>query len=284
MRRTGNCWFYGRTESCHTSGHGDVQRQAEGLSLRSPPGATFILHCRWGFRAQGTEGGPEATHWDVGGAGKEALECPQLKQPGLRGRAGPAAPLPSGTGMWGAGVTRILPAAMGSAQARGASRPGSRLSSPGPDLCHMGQPCPSEVREGFGAASPGSGRSCWSQQSQACSWLVVKRVPARARVELVRDGGSQSWERPLLRPGEEAALPLARGGNVAQCNPFTAIVWATLGMGTKGWHDATLRALPQAGELKASQGCCWPCVWPHGGGGSLFHWGPALGLCRAGTC
>lgn len=37
---------------------------------------------------------------------------------------------------------------------------------------------------------------------------------------------------PLSR--EEAALPLAQGGNVAQCNPFTATIWPPLGMGKIG--------------------------------------------------
>lgn len=37
---------------------------------------------------------------------------------------------------------------------------------------------------------------------------------------------------PLSR--EEAALPLAQGGNVTQCNPFTATIWPPLGMGKIG--------------------------------------------------
>lgn len=60
----------------------------KGLSLLFPPGATFALYYRWGFRAQGTEGGPEASPWEEEGAGKEALENSQFRQSGLRHRAG----------------------------------------------------------------------------------------------------------------------------------------------------------------------------------------------------
>lgn len=64
-----------------------TQLGVEGPSLLSIRG-----HCSqyygWGFRAQGTKGGPEASQWEKEGAGKEALECSQLRQPGLRHRAG----------------------------------------------------------------------------------------------------------------------------------------------------------------------------------------------------
>lgn len=60
-----------------------IQRQAEGLSPRSPPGATFALYCRWGFRAQGTVGGPEAAHWEVcEGQGRKHLSVPSLGSQG----------------------------------------------------------------------------------------------------------------------------------------------------------------------------------------------------------
>lgn len=39
----------------------DTALGLKGLSLISPPGAIFALSYRWGFRAQGTEGGQEAS-------------------------------------------------------------------------------------------------------------------------------------------------------------------------------------------------------------------------------
>lgn len=70
LMRTGNCWL----EALHwTMGRGSWWATAWGtgrktlilvgtgnpdsLSLISPPGATFALYYRWGFRAQGTERG-----------------------------------------------------------------------------------------------------------------------------------------------------------------------------------------------------------------------------------
>lgn len=70
LMRTGNCWH----ETPHwTMGRGSrwppsweqeesrPGRGLKGLSLLSPPGATFALYHSGGFRAQGTEGGPEAS-------------------------------------------------------------------------------------------------------------------------------------------------------------------------------------------------------------------------------
>lgn len=103
LMRTGNCWH----EALHwTMGGGFRWPQlwgweekpcpsmgiqagpcVEGPSFLSPPVATFALYYRWGFRAQGTEGGAEASRLEEG-AGKEALECSRLRKPGLRHRAG----------------------------------------------------------------------------------------------------------------------------------------------------------------------------------------------------
>lgn len=62
------------------------------LGVKGPSLLSIRGHCSqfhgWGFRAQGTEGGPEASQWEKEGAGKEALECSRLRQPGLRHRAG----------------------------------------------------------------------------------------------------------------------------------------------------------------------------------------------------
>lgn len=159
----------------------------------------------------------------------------------------------------GAGVTRTLPVAMGPAKAQVpaglvfASALWDQVS-----VCRMDQPCPS------GAAGPGWGRTL--PVTAVPGLLVItkrEQVPARARVEPVWDGGSQSvmeekmalaknlppqtsqsWEQLLLCPGEEAALPLAHGGNVAQRNPFTATVWTPLGMGREGWCSSTPCVLP----------------------------------------
>ena len=53
------------------------------LGVEGPSLLSIRGHCSqyygWGFRAQGTEGGPEASQWDKEGAGKEALECSRLR-------------------------------------------------------------------------------------------------------------------------------------------------------------------------------------------------------------
>lgn len=49
---------------------------------------------------------------------------------------------------------------------------------------------------------------------------------------------------------------------MAWCNPFTTIIWVTLGMVRLEWHWATLYILPRGGELKASCGfCLQPSAW-----------------------
>lgn len=70
LMRTGNCWHetphwtMGRSSRWPQFWEQEGSRPGpglKGLSLLSPPGATFALSHRWGFRAQGTEGGPEAS-------------------------------------------------------------------------------------------------------------------------------------------------------------------------------------------------------------------------------
>lgn len=69
----------------------------KGLSLLSPPGAAFAEYYRCG--ASGPKAQREAQRppcWDEEGAGKKALACPQLWQPGLRHRLGQLHPCTRG--------------------------------------------------------------------------------------------------------------------------------------------------------------------------------------------
>lgn len=169
----------------------------------------------------------------------------------------------------------------------------------------MGQPCPSAVCEGFGAScQPGLGKGTLPVTAVPGLLLVVKRerVPARAWVELIRDGGAGAWCRrkssdkepasshfpelgkAALSPREEATLPLAQGGNVAQHNPFTATVWAPLGMGRGGGVTQPFVFFP---GLRSSGLSTLLLALRVGSGGS-FSLGPfpgdSPGLCLAGTC
>lgn len=99
----------------------------------------------------------------------------------------------------------------------------------------------------------------------------------------------QSYER-LLRVspaprGREATVPLAQGGNVAQCNLFTTTIWVTIGMKRMGWHYATLYILLWGGELKASCGfLLQPLVWGEECSSSLWSCpGDSPRFCLAGT-
>lgn len=90
---------------------------------------------------------------------------------------------------------------------------------------------------------------------------------------------------PLLCPGEEAALPLAQGGDVARCDPFTTTTWVTLGMERMGGTRQPFMFFSGLG-----------CSRPRAAAGSnpspglrsaLFHCRPALGTaqdCLAGIC
>lgn len=118
LMRTGNCWhealhwttgrgfrwpqLWGGEEKSCPSTRIQTGPYVERPSFLSLPVATFALYYRWGFRAQGTEGGTEASPLEEG-TGKEALECSRLRQPGLRHGAGQQHPrtmgLEHGAGM-----------------------------------------------------------------------------------------------------------------------------------------------------------------------------------------
>lgn len=88
---------------------------------------------------------------------------------------------------------------------------------------------------------------------------------------------------PLLCPGAEAALPLAQGGNAAQCDPFTTTIWVTLGMERMGGTMQPFMFFPGVGCSSAASAS----NPSRGLRRALFHCGPALGTaqdCLAGTC
>lgn len=219
--RRGNCWFYSRTKSCQGHGGSKDRRKAFPLALHQGPPLLYTAGGASGPKAQRETQRPPIGKYE-GQARKEALKCPQLRQSGLRGRAGQQHLCPMGLECGGRG-DQDTPCGHGSCKSTGASRPGFRLSSLGPGLCLS-----------HGPAMPLW--SCWPRLGKDSACHSSPR-PARDHKEGTGPSQSQGgagvgWREPECDGGENgsgkeptssnfpelrAAATLSRGRG---CPPF----------------------------------------------------------------